>query len=350
MQKYYNTKRRKGKHLTLDERGQILALLRENKTNVYIAKAIGVSTKTIQREKKRGMVEGLKTTELKEYSEYSPQKAQNKYNEKQRSKQGSLKIGKNIELSKYLEEHIKDLKQSPYVALEKAKNAGIEVNISLKTVYNYIDKEVFIELKREDLPYNKKKRYKSSIKNKRIRKIGGKSIESRPEEVNKREELGHWEMDTVVGKRNTKECLLVFTERKTRKQIIRKIADKTSASVIKELAKIKALYPKTFAMRFKSITVDNGAEFMDAEGIEKLGVKDVYYAHSYCSYERGSNENANKLIRRYIPKGTPIEEVRKKEVKAIEKIINTMPRKMFGGKSVNNIYREEWLKMKRKVA
>ncbi len=350
MQEYYNTKRRKGKHLTLDERGQILALLRENKTNVYIAKVIGVSTKTIQREKKRGMVEGLRTTELIEYREYSPDKAQSIYNEKQRAKQGELKIGKNIELAKYLEEHIKDLKQSPYVALENAKKAGIEINISLKTIYNYIDKEVFVELRRKDLPYNKKKRYKSRIKNKRIKKIGGKSIESRPVEVNKREELGHWEMDTVVGKRNTKKCLLVLTERKTRKQIIRKIESKTSVSVIKELIKIKDFYPKTFKTRFKSITVDNGSEFMDAEGIEKLGIKDVYYAHSYCSYERGSNENANKLIRRYIPKGTPIEEVTKKEVNAIEKIINTMPRKMFGGKSVNNIYREEWIKMKRKVA
>ncbi len=261
-----------------------------------------------------------------------------------------IDMRKNKERNKYLEEHIKEKKQSPYVALENARKEGIEVNICLKTVYNYIDKEVFVELKRKDLPYNKKKRYKRGIKNKRIRKIGGKSIESRPEEVNNREKLGHWEMDTVIGKRETKKCLLVLTERKTRKQIIRKIESKTSISVIKELNKIKEEYPKTFKMRFKSITVDNGAEFMDAKGIEALGVKDVYYAHSYCSYERGSNENANKLIRRYIPKGTAIEEVTKEEVKEIEKMINTMPRKMFEGKNVEEVYMTEWLRMKRKVA
>ena len=157
-------------------------------------------------------------------------------------------------------------------------------------------------------------------------------------------------MDTVVGTRTSKACLLVLTERKTRKQIIRKMESKTSECVIKEIEKLAKQYPKTFKERFRSITVDNGAEFMNAEGIEKIGVGDVYYAHSYCSYERGSNEDANKLIRRFIKKGKEIEEYSEKEIRKIERFINNMPRKMFGGQTSEEFYRQEIINIHRKTA
>ena len=119
MQWYYNTERRKGKHLT---------------------------------------------------NEYSPDKAQELYRENRRKKQGNLKITKNIELSKYIEDSIVNKKNSPYVTLENAKKEGQEVNICLRTLYNYIEKELFIELTKKHLPYNKKGRYKR----KRIEKLARK--------------------------------------------------------------------------------------------------------------------------------------------------------------------------------
>ena len=176
-------------------------------------------------------------------------------------------------------------KNSPYVALENAKKKDLNVNISLKTLYNYIHKNLFIKFSEKDMCY-KKDRRKKSLKEKRIRKQGGKSIEQRAQIINNREEIGHFEMDTVIGKRESSSCLLVLTDRKSRLEIIRKLKFKTAKDVVKAVKNIIEEYPELI----KTITSDNGSEFMNAEAIEKLGIE-YFYAHSYCSGERGSNEN-----------------------------------------------------------
>ena len=154
------------------KRNQILAMKRMGIKQKEIAKRIGVSDRTIRREIKRGMVEGLLRSDLSRYNEYSPDKAQELYRENQRKKQGNLKIAKNIELSKYIEDSIVNKKHSPYVTLENAKKEGQEVNICLKTLYNYIEKELFIELTKKHLPYNKKGRYKRKrIEKKQVEKV-----------------------------------------------------------------------------------------------------------------------------------------------------------------------------------
>lgn len=341
--KYYTTERKKGKHLSYEERVKIETLLERKVTLKEIATIIGVSVRTINREKKRGMVKGLLDTNLKPYDKYSAQKSQRRYDTLQKTKQSNLKIDKNIELANFIEDKILNNKVSPYVALELAKKAGFEVNFCLKTLYNYIVAEIFLILSVKDLPYYRKKNNPRKII-KRIRKAGGRSIEERAEFINNREELGHWEMDTVVGTRESKNCLLVLTERKSRKQIIEKIDAKNSESVIEGIKKIFNRYPKTFKKRFLTITSDNGAEFMNAEAIEELGVT-YFYAHSYCSWERGSNENNNKLIRRFISKGTPIENYSKKEIKNIEKWMNNYPRELFHGKTAEEIYQNFFRKI-----
>lgn len=252
------------------------------------------------------MVRGLLNSDYSTYDAYSAEFAHKKYLESMKSKEGSLKIGKNRKLIEYVENSMLNERNSPYVALEKAKKENIEVNICLKTLYNYIHKQLFINFSEEDMIYKKNRRKQEKIA-KRIRKIGGRSIEERPEEINNRQEVGHFEVDTVVGKRGTKEAILVLTERKTRLEIIKKIPDKAAESVIKELSKIITEYPGVI----KSITSDNGSEFMRANKIEEENIA-YYYAHSYSSWERGSNENNNKLIRRFIPKGTDISEISKK--------------------------------------
>ena len=101
-------------------------------------------------------------------------------------------------------------------------------------------------------------------------------------------------------------------------------------------------YGKRFYIKFKTITFDNGAEFMDYEGMEKSCLKKgnrtkIYYAHPYCSGERGTNENNNRMIRRWIPKGTLIDDISKEFIKQIENWINNYPRAMFDYKSSNMI-------------
>ena len=262
-----------------------------------------VSERTIYREIKRGMVT-LIDSELREKTVYAYDVAQNRYKENQRKKDGYLKIGSNHKLVNFIEAKIVDERVSPYVALKFAKDKGIEVNICLKTLYNYINGNLFLRLSRSNLIYKKKLKPSKKI-GKRIIKNGRESIEIRSEEINARREPGHYEMDTVVSGKGKKSCLLVLTERISRKEIIRKIKDKSSKSVIEAIEGLRREYKSKFNKMFKSITSDNGTEFSNARVIEEMEIR-YFYAHSYCSYERGSNENNNKLIRRFIEKGVDI--------------------------------------------
>ena len=121
-----------------------------------------------------------------------------KYLEAMKSKEGTLKIGKNRKLIEYIENSMLNDRNSPYVALEKAKKENIEVNICLKTLYNYIHKQLFINFSEKNMIY-KKNRRKQEKNPKRIREIGGRSIEERAEEINNREEVGRFEVDTIYS-------------------------------------------------------------------------------------------------------------------------------------------------------
>lgn len=132
MQDKYIAKRRKGKHLTLAERAKIEVYLKEKKTKAYIAEKIGVSERTVYREIKRGTVL-LENSDLSERKEYAYDVGQRRYDEKQSSKEGYLKIGSNHELVNFIEKKIVDERMSPYAALELAKSNAIRVNICLRT-------------------------------------------------------------------------------------------------------------------------------------------------------------------------------------------------------------------------
>ena len=144
-------------------------------------------------------------------------------------------------------------------------------------------------------------------------------------------------MDTVVGKRGKKSCLLVLTERVSRKEKIIKKKKKKAEYIIKGLEKLKKESGKEFIKIYKSITSDNGSEFSRGIEIEKMGIE-YFYAHSYCAYERGSNENNNRFIRRFIDKGVDIKRYSNRDIKNIEEYMNNYPRKMFGGLSSNEVY------------
>lgn len=334
--KDYTTERKKGKHLSLNERGKIEAYLKLGKTKKYISKELGVSERTIYREIKRGKTE-LLNSNLTTRIEYLSDVAHRKYKETQSKKGGYLKIGSNHKLAQFIEDKIIIDKYSPYATLILAKKEFKEdVNFCLKTLYNYIHSDLFLYLNRKHLIYKKKRKAKTKI-GKRVIKKGGKSIETRSSVINNREELGHWEMDTVVGGIRYKACLLVLTERFSRKERIIKLNSKNSYEVVNALKSLKKELGENFTRIYKTITSDNGSEFSKAEEIESLGIE-YFYAHSYCSHERGSNENNNKLIRRFIPKSTDISIYTKEEIKEIEIYMNNYPRKIFNGLSANEVY------------
>jgi len=300
-----------------------------------MAAQLGVHISTIYRELKRGEYEHLNTDYTKE-KRYSADLAEQRYQESLRAKGADLKIGSDRVYAEYIEYKIREEKYSPAAVLGEIEAQGLEFNttVSKTTLYSYIDKGIFLTLTNKDLPV---KRNKDSSKYKKVkpkRAPKGTSIEKRPAEVAARLSFGHWEMDCVEGKKGTKKTLLVLTERYTRNEIIRLMKDHTAASVIKALDSIEKQYgSEMFSKVFQTITVDNGSEFSDFDGIERSikGGKrtSAYYCHPYSSYERGSNENQNKLVRRHYPKGVSFESVTSADIKKLENWVNHYPRGIF---------------------
>ena len=148
----------------------------------------------------------------------------------------------------------------------------------------------------------------------------------------------------------TKETLFVLSERLTRNEIIIKMPDQTAASVVNALNNLERRFGKKFATIFKSITFDNGSEFMDCAGIEKSVYGEdnkrtkVYYCHPYSAYERGTNENINKMIRRFLPKGTDFRKVTAEYIKRVEAWINNYPREILGFETSGSLFEKYFAK------
>lgn len=341
-----NTTTRKFKHLTEKERYQIEILLKEKRSPSEIAKILGKHKRTIEREIARGTVQ-MMTTYLTHINKYCADTAHRVYLKNAQNKGACLKIGHDHKLAQHIEKKIIKEKYSPDAVIGEIRKKGLKFKTSIctKTLYNYIDKEVFAKISNKDLPVKRKPR-KGNYHRVRVahNNLRGTSIEERPKEVDTRTEYGHWEMDCVVGKQGgSGAVLLVLTERSTRKEIIRKMKDKKQGSVKEVLDKLERQQGSKFYEHFKTITVDNGSEFLDSKALERSVKKPgsqrfkLYYAHPYSSWERGSNENANKLIRRFIPKGTDIGKLRHKDIQRIENWMNNYPRKIHGYKSANEM-------------
>ena len=329
----YTPKSKKGQHLSYEERQKIEILLKAGHKPEEIGKLLGGRSKrTIQREIALGKVK-LLNSDLTYRTEYSADAAQNKRNYNNTAKGPRLKLGANFKLIEFIENKIIKDKYSPAAALAEARKKGYEVNFCVKTLYNYIDEGLFVKLTNDDLPVKKlgKKRMYRHVRAANNQK--GKSIEERPEEAENKEIFGHWELDTVVGKLKTKSALMVMTERSKGIEIIRKIESKSQECIVRELDKLeRKLGTKKFRETFKTITCDNGCENLDFKGMEKSVLTNiprtqVFYAHPYSAWERGANECANKLIRRFIPKGTDISKHSKKFIRYIQHWMNHYPRK-----------------------
>lgn len=334
------------KQLTERERYQIEILLKEKRTPSEVAIVLGKHKRTIEREIARGTVQ-MMNTDLSFKNQYCADTAQVVSLRNAQNKGAGLKIGHDHKLAQHIEKKIIKEQYSPDAVIGEIRKKGLKFNTTIctKTLYNYIDKEVFAKISNNDLPVKRKPK-KGKYQRVRVahNNLKGTSIEERPKEIETRTEYGHWEMDLVVGKQGgSGAALLVLTERRTREEIIRKMPDKTQESVQQALDKLERQQKKKFYERFKTITVDNGSEFLNSKALER-SVKEpgtqrlkLYYAHPYSSWERGSNENANKLIRRFIPKGTDIGQFKHKDIQRIENWMNNYPRRIHGYKSASEM-------------
>ena len=215
------------------------------------------------------------------------------------------------------------------------------MSISHESIYRYIYTQPQASLNKKLIKLLVRKKTRRRPAKKR-RGTGSKiinqvSIDNRPKHINLREEVGHWEGDLVIGK-NHKSAIGTIVERKSRYTLIIKLKARNSKEVAKMFSKILNKLNPLFK---KTMTYDNGVEMARHERItQNTGMK-IYFAHPYSSWERGTNENTNGLIRRYLPKGTDFNLIDKKQLMIIQEKLNNRPRKIIGFKTPNEIMDSE---------
>ncbi len=347
--------RRKGQHLTEQDRYDIERLLKQGWSKKQIAEALGCCLATVYNEIKRGQYDHTVKGNYKEVKKYSAEYSWNKYTKELKKKGTVPKLILDPKLVDVLKELLTKEKYSPEAALHVINSSeySYKVKITSKnTIYAAIKRGLIKGVNLVDLPdcgyHRMKKSSEEGKKNKtHKRKIKGDSIENRPAEVATRDIFGHWEMDTVKGKQKNKKCILVLTERKTRFEIMEILKSNTTAEVCKAMNRIEKRYGASFYTIFKTITVDNGAEFQDCEGMQKalnrVGNRTkIYYCHPYTSCERGSNENINRMIRRWWRKGMDFDSrLERNRLKRSEAWLNDYPRKKLGGKTSRQCFINE---------
>lgn len=321
-----------GKYLSYRERCDIEALLKVKTPVKVIAATLGRCYSTIYKEIKRGQTK-LVDSDLRAYFAYSAIVAQEDFIQAQTSKGCPIKMGNDHEFAHYIENKICHDRYSPAAALAAARRAGCKTSVSVSTLYSYIDKGYFGRISNKNLLYKHTGKKRSYNRVHVYRRCIVPHIEDRSEVVNTRQEPGHWEMDCVCGKSGTIPALLVLTERVTRYELIFKMPDKTTKSVVRVLNRLERSCPD-FKERFKTITVDNGVEFADYPGMIRSiygGQRtEIFYCHPYTSCERGSNENCNRIIRRWVPKGQDISQYTTRYVRRVQDWINCYPRRVLG--------------------
>ena len=335
-------------HINWKDRLRIEKMLKEKKGKAKIARTLRVDYTTIMREIKRGLTV-QRDTNLVDREVYCAETAERKYRENLRAKGPDIKLGNDHELAQYIEGKIADDGYSPEAALHKIKEDGLTFSVTLSkwTVYKYINDGVFLRVTNKSLPMGgKRKTEYKKVQAARVPK--GDSIEDRPEEVATREEPFHWEMDSVLSAKEggSKKRFLTMTERTSRADLMFLMPDGTMASVVAVLDMLeKKLGSFNFRRIFQTITVDNGSEFQDWEGMTRTvtGEGDrthIYYCHPYSAYERGSNENGNRMIRRRVPKGTDFTGITEADTLEVQRWVNEYPRGILGGRCAGRVLME----------
>ncbi|MFU0800252.1 MAG: Integrase catalytic domain-containing protein [Xylanivirga thermophila] len=271
-------------------------MLNKGKSIRYIARQLGRELSTISREIKRGTaVQYLET-----YEAYFPETRQAVYQKNRQNCGCKCKL----------------------IQAEAFINFAEE-----KILYNYIDKGL-LGVKNIDLQLKTRLKSRKSRKRKNKR-ILGESIDQRPEDVQRRETFGNWEIDTVVGKRTSEPVIMTLIERKTRLELIFLLDGKNSEAVNSCIESLKKQYGDLFSKIFCSITADNGSEFNELSNILNKYGSQAYFAHPYSSWERGTNERHNGIIRRFIPKGKSLKDIHLSAIKMIQDWMNTLPRRIL---------------------
>jgi len=321
----------KYKRLCLEERIKIETLLKEGKSKSYIAQQLGRNRSTITHE--------IKIWVRIPSDIYKADLAHWYALEVNRNKRAPDKINANPRLKIFVYRSLLS-KTSPELLAGRLKLLypnDPKMSISYESIYKHIYRHRQTVLGRKLiklLPYHHHKRKanrKSGVN--RVRIKDQVSIEQRPAHIENRLEAGHIEGDLMIGV-GQKSAIGTMVDRKTRCVMMIKIPNRKSKTVTREFARQLLKHPKYLR---KTMTYDNGLEMANHKWLTKTTGMDIYFAHPYSSWERGTNENTNGLIRRFLPKGTDFRNVSAERLKEIENNLNNRPRKVLGYRTPNEM-------------
>lgn len=315
------------KHLDIDERKFIEAYTKAGFTQRSIAGMLGKSERTIRRELARC-----------EKGHYSSKEAQAQYENRQHHKGRKIKVSHDENLKKYIEKYILHGWSPDAIAGTLKRKKPFAFCVCATTIYNLLDKNYFKNVSNANLLIKSKritkKRKPAPANREKYKPEKYRSIEERPDIVNARLTPFHWEMDCIESKRYDPDALLVLTERLTRFSFIRKIQSKSPKAVKGVLDELQVKFGCLFPFIFNTITVDCGIEFLKDQWIEfdSNGKRrtTLYFCHPGSPWERGSNENYNRFVRRYVNKKYYISDLPEEQVQNIQHLINEFPRKILG--------------------
>lgn len=326
----------KFKHLTIEEREKIQRGMWEKKSIRSIAKDLRRSVSSISREIKKNVP--LKRS-------YRPRLAQERAEVKRMSRGRKLRLKSGF-IRRYVIAGLES-SLSPEQIAGRLQHDHPDESISHEAIYQYIYSQVYrngygyMRPGYHDLRPYLKRRHKRRVKkgmrkSQRIWRQKGPSIDTRPKEIEQRKVVGHWETDSMVSKKN-KVGLNTLVERKTGLVFITKIKDGTALCTKDAVTKRLSILPLHAR---QTITSDNGKENFSYD--EAMSALDIlwFFAHPYHSWERGTNENTNGLIRWYLPKGTDFATISDETIKAIETALNNRPRKRLGWKTPLEAFNE----------
>jgi len=302
-------------YLSREERYQISALLKEGLNQSQIAANLKRSKSTISREIARNS--GFRGYRPRQASLLAENRSINSRNARQ------------IERSDWLSVEIYLTSQwSP-------EQIAAEVPVSHETIYRHIyaDKAFGGTLYRNLRCQRKRRKRYAGGRTRRGQIIGRRAISERPVHIEERRQIGHWEGDTLIGKSH-KQAIISLVERKSGYAVLAKVKNKTADLVSSAI--IDRLKPIQNTVR--TLTYDNGKEFANHATIDKALGSTSYFADPYSSWQRGSNENLNGLIRQYIPKSRPLSTVSHAELAKIESLLNNRPRKRLGFKTPHEVF------------
>lgn len=314
-------------HLTIEEREAIQKGLWAKKSVREIARELGRPHSTVVKELKRNFPPERRV--------YTPRLANERALEKRKSRGREIRL-KSPELREYVVDRLK-AGWSP----EQVAHSAPEP-ISHEAIYQYVYAQVhrkgygLVRPGKEDLrPYlarrHKRRQKMGGRRSRRVLRPKGPSIDDRPSVVDLRTRLGDWEGDSIEGK-NHGPGLNSLVDRKSGLLLLSKLSDRTSAATTRVVA------TRLHGMTAHTVTLDNGKENQYWQELQTATGAAVYFAHPYSSFERGTNENTNGLVRRFFPKGTDFSLVSDEAVAMVEYALNTRPRKRLGWKTPLEIW------------